>query len=201
MTGESEDWMRRFHLGTETVTGTGELSVRRGTSRLAGALCALLRLPRTGEPVPARVVVHRRPARVVVHRRPAGTGPRPLTERWVRHIGPYRLTTTQVRTGPHGRERHGLLVLHTRTTAGPGEVTVTQTRTVLGAGPLRVRLPARVAPQVSARARVEPGDLHAPAPRFHIEVRVTLPVVGLLLSYTGHLCEERGDRLPPPASG
>ncbi|GAA1260660.1 hypothetical protein GCM10009677_10030 [Sphaerisporangium rubeum] len=172
--------MRRFHLGDETVAGTGELSVRRGAGPLAGVLCALLRLPRTGDCVPVRVVVHRRPARRAGH-----TGPPPLVEHWVRDIGGHRLTTTQVRTGPHGRERHGLLLVHTRTTATPGEVTVTQERAVLGAGPLAIPLPARAAPQASARAWTTSGaDV-----RFRIEVRVALPVIGPLLSYSGHLDE------------
>jgi hypothetical protein len=48
-----------------------------------------------------------------------------------------------------------------------------------------MRLPGRSAPRVSARARTEPGERG----RFHLEVRVTLPLVGLLLSYTGHLDE------------
>ncbi|MFC6080528.1 DUF4166 domain-containing protein [Sphaerisporangium aureirubrum] len=176
----SEEWMRRFHLGTGTVAGTGELTVRRGPGILAGVVCALLRLPRTAEGVPITVVVRRRPA----HHGPRDDG-RAVVEHWTRRIGSHRLVTTQLRTGSHGWERHGPFVLHTRTVATPGEVVVTQDRAVLGVGPLSVRLPVWSAPRVWARARAEPGE----GARFHLEVRVTLPVLGSLLSYSGHLDE------------
>ncbi|MDH2426882.1 DUF4166 domain-containing protein [Sphaerisporangium sp. TRM90804] len=188
------DWMYRFHLGGETAAGAGSLTVRRGRGLLARLACAALRLPRAGERLPARVTVHRRagtqPARAAAAR--DAPGPAPVVETWVRHIGPHRLTTTQVRAGEHGRERHGPLELRTRTAATGAEVTVTQEQALLGAGRWSLRLPARLAPRVAARAWLDPADAALRPPRFHIEVRVTAPVAGMLLSYSGFLRREPG---------
>ena len=60
-----------------------------------------------------------------------------------------------------------------------GSLVYRQCDAALVAGPIRVRLPERLAPQIVARE--DPSDVH----RTRISVRVTLPAVGLLIAYDG----------------
>ncbi|WP_181870966.1 DUF4166 domain-containing protein [Sphaerisporangium album] len=177
--------MYRFHLGDETVGGTGVLAVRRGPGLLGRIACALLRLPATCTAVPARV-------RVV---RTAGPADRPIRERWVRHVGARELVTVQTRAGERGWERHGPLEIRTRTIASAGTVEVIQEDAVLRAGHREVRLPAPLAPRVAAYAWIAPEDRPRRPPRFHVRVQVTLPFIGRLLAYEGHLTEEPRPRV------
>lgn len=180
-------WMWRFHLGEETVSGTGVLDVRRGPGLLGRVACALLGLPETGEAVPARVTV----------RRSTGPGPRtrdsPIAERWERTIGARELVNDQVRVGARGWEPHGPLEIRTRTVATPTEVNVVQEAAVLRLGHREIAVPGPLAPRVSARAWVEAGDATRRPSRFHVEVRIIAPLIGELLSYRGHMSEEAPD--------
>ncbi|GII86076.1 hypothetical protein Ssi03_40660 [Sphaerisporangium siamense] len=180
MEDEAQKWMRRFHLGEESVGGTGVLEVRRGPGPLGRLVCVLLRLPRTRAAAPARV-------RVVRSGSAGG-----LKERWVRRIEGRALVSVQTRAGERAWERHGPLEIRTRTTLSGQGVEVVQEEAVLRAGRLRLRVPDRLAPRVAARAWVEPEDRARRPPRFHVEVRVTLPVAGRVLTYRGHLAEESG---------
>jgi hypothetical protein len=56
----------------------------------------------------------------------------------------------------------------------------------LGLGRLRIPLPRPVAPQVTARAWDDALVLRS----FRFDVRISVPLLGLLLSYTGYLAEE-----------
>ncbi|GII67253.1 hypothetical protein Skr01_73380 [Sphaerisporangium krabiense] len=182
MADEAHAWMRRFHLGQESVAGSGVLEVRRGPGALGRFVCVLLRLPRTGAAVPVRVRVLRRAV---------GVGGR-LEERWVRRVGGRALVSVQTRVGERACERHGPVEIRTRTTLADQGIEVVQEEAVLRAGRLRVRVPELLAPRVAARAWVEPDDRARRPPRFHVEVRVTLPVAGRVLTYRGYLAEEPG---------
>ncbi|WP_262841207.1 DUF4166 domain-containing protein [Sphaerisporangium corydalis] len=116
-----------------------------------------------------------------------------MAETWERSIGGRRLVSRQVRAGEVGWEPHGPLVIRTRTVATPTEVTVVQDGTTLRLGRWDVPFPGAFAPKVSARAWIDPQDQAPRPPRFHIEVRVSVPLVGTLLSYQGHICELRPD--------
>ncbi|WP_405150981.1 DUF4166 domain-containing protein [Sphaerisporangium sp. NBC_01403] len=184
MSDEAYAWMCRFHLGDETVSGIGVLEVLRGPGPLGRLACAVLGFPRTCTAVPARVTVRRSP----------GEGQGRVVERWERTIGARRLVSVQSREGERGWERHGPLEIRTRTVASPGEVDVVQVGAVLRMGGREIPLPEPLAPRVFAHAWVEAGDRDRRPPRFHVAVRVTVPVVGVLISYRGHLREERPER-------
>ncbi|GAA3805426.1 hypothetical protein GCM10022226_26720 [Sphaerisporangium flaviroseum] len=176
--------MWRFHLGDDTVSGTGVLEVRRGPGILGRIACAVLGLPRTCTAAPARVTVRRS--------RAAGpaAGETSILERWERRIGAQDLLSEQVRIGERGWEPHGPLEIRTRTVATPTEVNVVQEGAVVRIGRREFAVPKRLAPRVSAHAWVETGDRARMPPRFHIEVRVTAPLIGEVMSYRGHMDEE-----------
>ncbi|MEU8271642.1 DUF4166 domain-containing protein [Sphaerisporangium sp. NPDC049002] len=181
MVEEAYAWMWRFHLGDETVRGTGVLEVRRGPGVLGRAACAVLGFPRTCTAVPALVTVHRSPME------DPETGEARVAERWERTIGARRLISVQSRAGDCGWERHGPLEIRTRTVASPDEVNVVQVGAVLRAGRREIALPDRFSPRVFAHAWVEAGDRDRRPPRFHVAVRVTVPLIGVLMSYRGQM--------------
>ncbi len=178
---EAYAWMCRFHLGDETVSGTGVLEVRRGPGTLGRVACAVLGFPRTCTAVPARVTVHRSPGV------DPETGEARVVERWERTIGARRLISVQSRAGERGWERHGPLEIRTRTVASPDEVNVVQVGAVLRMGRREITLSERFAPRVFAHAWVETGDRDRRPPRFHVAVRVTVPLIGVLMAYRGHM--------------
>jgi len=96
--GAEASWLYRFHLGDASVHGVGVVDVRRGGSWRARCLCALLRLPGSGETVPLTVRIVRSPGR----------------ELWSRRFGSRELTSRQLRSDSAVRERKGPLELRMR---------------------------------------------------------------------------------------
>jgi hypothetical protein len=172
-----QGWLLRFHLGDVTVAGTGLMDVRRGERRAGRWAGALLRLPPTGTAVPTRVRVVR------AARRPDGAA----VERWERAFGRRSVRTWVVRRGDRLTERLGPLELRMRLRADAAELWVRTDGAALGVGALRLPLPGRLAPRAVAHAWSPPGRTGA---TFHVEVRVTVPGVGTILSYRGRLAEE-----------
>ncbi|MGW1507409.1 DUF4166 domain-containing protein [Streptomyces mirabilis] len=179
---ERSDWMRRFHLGDDSVRGRGVVDVQRGERWTGRVVGRLLRLPVAQTRVPVRVDV----LRDCVRLRRDRTGPRQACEeRWIRQIGRRRLVSRQTRDADSVLERFGALELRMRLLVGSTELRWTSEGGVaLYLGRHRLRMPAGLAPQVSASVRSEYGDGTGP-PRFRLRVGIELPWTGLLLSYTG----------------
>ena len=142
----------------------GKLRVERGRHPLARLLGAMLRLPHAGDAVDTRLAVT------------ASAGER----RWERTFDGRRLTTRQRASNTSElAERIGILEFTFHLDRRGGSVVYVQRDTFLVTGPMRVRIPAVLAPRVEARE-----DPAGPA-RIALDVRVTLPGIGLLIGYGG----------------
>lgn len=157
-----------FHLGAETVRGSGTLSVRWGQLPPARILARVLRLPPEGPAVPVRVEIER-------------MGDQEVWRRWFAGR-PY--VTRQSRRGRVRIERIGALEIRYRLLASPSEVRYVQEGACLRMGRLAIPLPQRLSPIVSAEAAGPEED------RFFVAVMVRAPLVGSLLSYSGCVIEE-----------
>lgn len=108
------------------------------------------------------------------------------SERWTRTLGQRRLVTTQ--RGLPDRllaERFGVLEVRFRLRVVEGALTYAQASAALALWRLRVPLPRWVAPWVEAReACVDGRDPH-------VQVRISMPLIGLVTSYGGRIRTER----------
>jgi hypothetical protein len=157
----------------------GVLRVTHGPGRAARVLARVfaraLRLPPAGAAVDTRLVVT------------TADG----CDHWQRTFDGCCLDSRQYARGADElieRFRH-LEFRFRRETAGAGTV-FRQLGAALRAGPLRVPLPRRLAPRVDARE-----DVMGPGRRY-VDVRVTLPGFGTLLTYDGALDVEVSDQEP-----
>ncbi len=160
--------VRRMHLedGAASLRGVGSFRIRYGNARLGRLLARLLRMPSATEAANTRLVVT-----------PIGRG-----ERWERSFDEQSLISRQWEAqGGRLLERIKLLELEFRLEIRAGALLYRQVGAALRLGPLRVPLPRRMAPHVEARE--EPGG----ANRTLVAVAVTVPRVGLLISYEGHI--------------
>jgi Domain of unknown function (DUF4166) len=166
--GGLDEPVRRFHAcGREGARAAGTFAVRRGTSRAARLLARLLGLPQGGEAVPLLLSVT-----------PLGGG----GERWHRSFAGHDFITEQREhgAGPLLAERAGPFETFFRLTAEGGALAYRSEGVSLRAGRLSLRLPRRLAPRVEARERAcEDGG------GVQVSVRVTSPLVGLLIEYEG----------------
>lgn len=161
--------VRRHHLDGDSVIAEGVFQIRHGRSWLARGLVRILRLPGIGDTVPTRLII---------------TSDRDR-ERWDRTFGVQRMITTQWATGNLLTESFGLTELHFRLEAENGTLTYHQVRAAVRLGPVTLPLPAWLAPSVSANEG--PGEQpHQTA----VCVSVSLPLVGLLITYSGTLARE-----------
>jgi hypothetical protein len=138
--------------------------VTHGPGSVARVLARVLRLPHEGSAVDTYLITTA-----------TGDG-----EHWLRTFDGRPLETRQ-RARHDGQivERfHHLEFTFHRNTVG-GATRFHQLAAALVIGPLRIRLPARCAPQVIAREEA------AGPRRLHVDVRVELPIIGPLLSYDG----------------
>ena len=173
-----DEWIHRFHVGTVSCTGVGQMRVRRSRRWVGAVLDGLLRLPAEGDSVATRVTIIR----------PVRDGDRgTIVERWHRDFGMQRLTTTIHRHGTQASERVGIMELCLSVRTGPGQVWVSTERTALRWGRYRAGIPRWLSPTTTAHAWVRPT---AAADRFHIRVRVRVPLIGTLLTYHGEIREE-----------
>ena len=164
--------LQRLHLGLETVHATGIFTVRHGTRSVARLLAVILCLPMAGEDVPVRLVV-------TPHRH---------GERWQRTFAERSLMSEQyVGPGDCLVERFGLLDIWFRLAVVDGTLCFRQESVGLSCGALRVPLPRWLSPQITAREWAMPGQA-----RVQVAVSVSVPLVGLLLAYTGSIMTEAG---------
>ncbi len=137
---------------------------------MAQALITLCRLPRASDGAAARLEVT----------------PRAGVEEWVRTLNGRRLRTRQYqRTMRSLAERFGLLEFRFRLATHGGALVYRQRDASVILGPLRLRLPSPLAPQIDAREAAAGSGIS-------ITVRVTLPWFGLLLVYSGTIFVEDG---------
>jgi hypothetical protein len=168
--GGLDESVRRFHArGREGARAAGTFTVRRGTSRAARLLARLLQLPPSGEAVPLLLSV-------TPH---DGGG-----ERWHRSFAGAEFVTVQrAHEGePLLAERAGPFETLFRLTAEGGALAYRSEDVALRAGRLRLRLPRRLAPRVEASERA-----CADGRGVLVSVRVTAPLVGLLIEYEGQV--------------
>lgn len=157
--------------GVTLMRGVGTFGVRRGETLAARMLASLLRLPAAGARVPVRLVVTR-----------AGG-----VERWHRTFAGRDFITYQRRTACGlMAERAGAFELLFRLDEKNGVRRYCQVGFAFRLGPLRVGLSRRLSPRVVARERVS-----ADGTRLRASVRVSAPLVGLLIAYAGRVELER----------
>ena len=174
MSDGQEPWWWRFHLGRAPVRGVGVFTVTRGPGVAARWACAAFRFPRTAVGVATRVAVTRR-----------SLPNDDVLEQWARDFNGRLLTTTQIRHGRRSEERLGPVVLSLRLEAHPAGLTVEVERCWLRLGRQRWSLPPGLTPRLLADVR---SDAHI-ASRFHVLVRLDVPLLGRLLTYDGYLDE------------
>ncbi|SRR5579872_4337050 len=164
--------VRRIHLEQAPVHAVGTFRVQHG-GRLARCLAWLLRLPSAGEGVETHL-------NVTAH----GDG-----ECWHRTFAGRPFVTTQCE---HGNgllaERVGLAEIRFRLEVIGGGLVYRQTGVAVGLGRWRVPLPRWLAPRTAASEM--PGD--GPEDTT-ILVELSAPLIGLVISYSGHLRHERPD--------
>jgi hypothetical protein len=141
---------------------SGAFEVRRGTSSIARALCALCALPCPGSNVPVRLVVEEITGGLL----------------WRRTIGETQLVTHQWARDAVLRERFGMVECCFRLEAIDDQLMFHPEGAALVLGPIRVPLPRVLAPRIRAVARVAERGVK-------VDVELSLPFVGLLLRYGG----------------
>lgn len=165
--------VQQFHQFTDSFHGVGLFRVRHGAGLIARLLAWLARLPAPGERVPVRLVVTSRHDGEHWHREFAGKSF--VTEQSAHdgHILAERIGPTEIRYSLEVMD-HALLYR--------------QQSAALRLGSLRVPLPRWLSPRIAAREWVMPGEM-----RTRVSVKVTLPLVGLLVHYEGYV--EREERM------
>lgn len=159
--------IQRLHTPGPGMHAKGLFRVVHGRHRVARLLARLLRLPPEGENVKARL-----------HVAPAGSG-----ELWSRTFERHPFASRQTIAGRGFlAEKIWRLELHFRLSAEDGALIYKQSRAGLRIGSRLLPLPAWIAPAVSASEK--------PTARrgcVSISVAVSLPRIGLLLSYAGEV--------------
>lgn len=165
--------VRDMHHDGLAARGAGFMRVSWGANRLARWLAALLRLPAAGKAVAVTLVIT-----------PSADG-----EEWRRTFANNFLVTRQW-PGSDGllAEQVGLIELRFRLEVRDGGLVYHPAGAALRLGWLRASLPRRLAPTVTAR------ESPAEAPGLTVvSVRVSLPILGLLISYEGLMAQSAED--------
>jgi saccharopine dehydrogenase-like NADP-dependent oxidoreductase len=158
--------LRAFHDADAPPVWSGRAEIEQGRGLIARLIGAIVGLPRGGSDIPVTVSVDREV-----------DGSR-LTETWVRNFGGQRFVSvlsTETKAG--ATERFGPLTFNLGLAVKDGDIHFPVTGWRIG--PLR--LPAFVAPRSEAREYVDDQD------RFRFDVRMSLPLFGLLAHYRGWL--------------
>ena len=159
--------IRSLHLTAGAATGRFEVLHGRGVAaRLARWV---LRLPSSATALGVRLTIDRDAD----------------SERWTRAFGRRLLVTTQ-RGLPDGSlaERFGALEFRFRLWVVGDSLTYMQAGAAVALGRLRVPLPRWMSPGVAAREACVDG--RGP----HVQVRISMPLIGLMTSYEGCIQRE-----------
>lgn len=162
-----DEAIRAAHLpGNDTMLrASGRFRIRYGNGRLTRWLTRLLRLPPKAEAVRTLLVVT------------AYGG----IEQWDRTFGDRKLVSVQQeRAGGLLGERFGCLELRFRLDVEAGALVYRQIGAFVRLGPVSVPLRRQCSPQVAAREEWA-GVAH----RTRVTVQVAVPLVGVLIQYTG----------------
>ncbi len=161
--------VQRLHAEQQAARGT--FRVRRGVSRLARALGALLRMPAAAEAVAVTLRIERSGMR----------------EDWRRVFGQHPLASRQW-------ERRGLLVealgpiqCRFRLVSTGGALGFEQVGAAFGIGWLAFPLPRFLAPRVHGRASVDEARTGDGPDTVHVVVTISAPGLGLIVGYDGHI--------------
>lgn len=166
--------VRSLHEPAVGAVAEGFFTVRWGHSTAARLAAFLLRLPQPGAQVAVRLELVSRGA----------------AWRWTRIFAGRRLVTEQYLGGEDLlAERFGALEFGFALRAEGGALVYEQRMAALVAGPLRLRLPRRLAPRIAGRARRGPDDRSVA-----VAVRVEAPIVGVVLEYEGEVREAGAPR-------
>lgn len=191
--------VRRFHLETAPPVWRGFAMVEGSTGIVARVVRRIVGLP---DPMqgPVTVTVDRRPAVAAGSLdSPAGLGsrdagaPAPLVETWRRTFGSQRVVS-EISAASRGRliERFGPLRFELHPEASPHGLTLS-----VGAWSVwHMPMPRALAPRCAASETVDPNG------RFQFDVRLTIPVIGLIAHYRGWLepALTRGEDSSPGAT-
>ena len=165
--------VRLFHAGGPPGRWSGRFNVTHGPGPVARLLARLMRLPAAGEGVSVRLAV---------------TDEGERGERWERTFeGRPFVTSQREHEGGFLAERVGPVEVLYRLEAEGGALLYRQARAALCAGPLRLRLPRRLAPSVEAREWAVAGEAGV-----RVRVRGRAPLVGTLVTYEGRVEPEVG---------
>jgi uncharacterized protein DUF4166 len=167
---ELDQAVRQSHLDGEAMQAGGLFQIQHGGSRWAKWLCRTFALP------PALTLVN---TRLTITRDGAG-------EKWLREFGDSSFVSIQSeRAGSLLVERIGRLELWFRLNVDGGRLVYRQVAASLRCGPVRIPLPRWCGPRVAAHEEPDDGPN-----RTRVFVEVSLPLVGLLIAYTGTLVTE-----------
>ena len=144
----------------------GRFRIDHGRHMLARLLVRILQLPAQGVDVDTRL-------RITA----CGNG-----EHWLRTFNGHRLETRQFATDDSAlAEQFGILELRFRLETSGDSLVYVQHQAALVFGPVRLTLPAVCAPRVDARE--DPAGADA----VDVDVHVTLPAIGTLITYQGRI--------------
>jgi Domain of unknown function (DUF4166) len=161
--------LRRLHDSGETVRAVGVFRVRLGNNRLARTAARLARLPAAGEAVDVRLQVTAQEE----------------GEEWRRTFAGRPLVSMQYDRGAGLlMERLGTVEMLLRLEVGGGALSYQTLSAALRLGFLRVTLPYRLSPYVTAWEKAV-GDTN----QIHVSVDVTMPLLGRLIAYEGILTQ------------
>jgi hypothetical protein len=174
-----DDWrnldaaVQRLHSGGMITRGTGSFTVMHGTRRLARLIAKLLRMPAVGENVSVSLVVTAHPG----------------GERWHRTFaGKPFITEQRDDAGKFLVERNKGVDVWFCLAVMDGALLYQQTKAALNIGPWRLPLPKRLSTYIVASERAA-----ADKSSVQVSVRVTAPLIGLLIEYKGNIkMEEEG---------
>ena len=158
--------IREAHAGNTQHSLSGVFRIEVGTGPLAWLSRLALGVPLSPRESAARLSIR----------------PSQGTERWERVIGSWNFSTHQREHRRKLRERYGLLLFDLRLEVIDGALRYSQTAFGLGLGPFRLPIPNALAVRVTALEESAPDPFLT-----RIAVRVDLPVVGLLVAYSGTL--------------
>jgi len=166
--------IRRFHNPNPEVRAWGRLRFSCGQRWLARMIARLIGFPRPGLAVDTRLAVSRQQP-------PLGSA----AEHWHRTFAGHTVATMMYQTAAGVlAERYALLEFQFTLSATDGSLIYSHRQTALMIGSRRWRLPDACAPYIEARE--DPMDHH----RININVRMTLPWLGPMVTYDGTITIE-----------
>jgi hypothetical protein len=162
--------VRELHPGAKAWKGVGLFTVRHGASRLAGMLARLLKLPAAGEDITVRLTITNTQGR----------------ESWQREFaGQHFITDQREHKAGLLAEDFGPTEVCYKLEVSDGALVYHQVKSALRVGSWRIPIPGPLFPRIAARESAVAGRRGT-----HVRVIVTLSLIGLLVSYEGHIEKE-----------